>query len=147
MKPAQYIAPFAILAGLGCASRSLPTSFPVASPASPASFQPARSHVTRAVEEDPPLPGAPAEGWPGLDRGARPDPTVHRHHAGDDDAPAAAATHHIHHEAAPDTHPSDTTASEEAGPPALYVCPMHPEVTSDHEGRCPKCGMNLEPKP
>jgi uncharacterized protein len=27
---------------------------------------------------------------------------------------------------------------------ALYVCPMHPEVTSDHPGRCPKCGMPLE---
>jgi protein SCO1/2 len=24
-----------------------------------------------------------------------------------------------------------------------YVCPMHPEVTSQRRGRCPKCGMNL----
>ena len=24
-----------------------------------------------------------------------------------------------------------------------YACPMHPEVTSDQPGRCPKCGMNL----
>lgn len=24
-----------------------------------------------------------------------------------------------------------------------YTCPMHPEVTSDKEGSCPKCGMNL----
>jgi hypothetical protein len=29
----------------------------------------------------------------------------------------------------------------------VYVCPMHPEVTSDMPGRCPKCHMNLEPKP
>jgi multidrug efflux pump subunit AcrA (membrane-fusion protein) len=28
---------------------------------------------------------------------------------------------------------------------AKYVCPMHPEVTSDKPGRCPKCGMYLEP--
>ena len=25
-----------------------------------------------------------------------------------------------------------------------YTCPMHPEVTSDKPGKCPKCGMNLE---
>lgn len=24
-----------------------------------------------------------------------------------------------------------------------YVCPMHPEVTSDAPGKCPKCGMDL----
>jgi RND family efflux transporter MFP subunit len=28
---------------------------------------------------------------------------------------------------------------------AKYVCPMHPEVTSDKPGDCPKCGMHLEP--
>ena len=26
---------------------------------------------------------------------------------------------------------------------ALYTCPMHPEVTSDKPGKCPKCGMDL----
>lgn len=31
-------------------------------------------------------------------------------------------------------------AGEEA---ALYVCPMHPEVTSRTPGTCPKCGMKL----
>lgn len=28
--------------------------------------------------------------------------------------------------------------------PAIYSCPMHPEVRSDKPGKCPKCGMNLE---
>jgi len=28
---------------------------------------------------------------------------------------------------------------------ADYTCPMHPEVTQDHQGSCPKCGMALEP--
>lgn len=31
-------------------------------------------------------------------------------------------------------------AQETAG---LYVCPMHPDVTSDKPGTCPKCGMAL----
>ena len=29
---------------------------------------------------------------------------------------------------------------------ATYVCPMHPEVTSDKEGKCSKCGMALVKK-
>jgi Cu+-exporting ATPase len=29
---------------------------------------------------------------------------------------------------------------------AVYTCPMHPEVVSDHPGACPKCGMALEPR-
>jgi hypothetical protein len=28
----------------------------------------------------------------------------------------------------------------------VYVCPMHPEVTSNEPGRCPKCKMFLKPK-
>lgn len=27
---------------------------------------------------------------------------------------------------------------------ALYVCPMHPQITSDKPGSCPICGMDLE---
>ncbi|MEX2217544.1 MAG: heavy metal-binding domain-containing protein [Phycisphaerales bacterium] len=30
--------------------------------------------------------------------------------------------------------------------PAEYVCPMHPEVTSNEPARCPKCGMTLVKK-
>jgi hypothetical protein len=29
----------------------------------------------------------------------------------------------------------------------VYTCPMHPEVTSDAPGTCPKCGMALVKKP
>lgn len=29
---------------------------------------------------------------------------------------------------------------------ASYVCPMHSHITSDHEGKCPICGMDLVPQ-
>jgi FtsP/CotA-like multicopper oxidase with cupredoxin domain len=29
--------------------------------------------------------------------------------------------------------------------PVVYQCPMHPEVVSEEEGTCPKCGMKLLP--
>ena len=29
---------------------------------------------------------------------------------------------------------------------AAYTCPMHPEVTSDKPGQCPKCNMALVKK-
>ncbi len=28
----------------------------------------------------------------------------------------------------------------------IYTCSMHPEVVSDKEGKCPKCGMELVKK-
>lgn len=47
------------------------------------------------------------------------------------------------------------TASQDQSDPAaqattadrdsLYTCPMHPEILQDHPGRCPICGMHLEP--
>ena len=27
----------------------------------------------------------------------------------------------------------------------IYTCPMHPEVASDKQGSCPKCGISLLP--
>lgn len=29
----------------------------------------------------------------------------------------------------------------------IYTCPMHSEVRENAPGKCPKCGMKLEPKP
>ncbi len=40
-------------------------------------------------------------------------------------------------------HGHDHTGHASGDTPAKYTCPMHPEVTSDAPGNCPKCGMNL----
>ncbi|HEY6707473.1 MAG TPA: multicopper oxidase family protein, partial [Actinomycetota bacterium] len=37
----------------------------------------------------------------------------------------------------------DPAAMPASAGPVTYACPMHPEVTSDQPGRCPKCGMKL----
>jgi hypothetical protein len=44
-------------------------------------------------------------------------------------------------EKAAGSHPSSTGTER-----VMYVCPMHPDVTSDKPGKCPKCGMELEKK-
>jgi hypothetical protein len=54
-------------------------------------------------------------------------------------ADTAAAHEHGEHEQA---HEHDTP---KASPAAVYTCPMHPEIQEKQMGRCPKCGMNLEP--
>jgi FtsP/CotA-like multicopper oxidase with cupredoxin domain len=38
----------------------------------------------------------------------------------------------------------DMDVPESEGP-AIYTCPMHPEVVSEEPGHCPKCGMKLLP--
>ena len=106
MKSRDYVTLGAALVALACSSRDVPSTFPNASPASPSAAQAPHAEVTRSLLEDPPLPGAPAEGWAGL---------------ATEESPAKAHDH-----------------------AAAYACPMHPEVTSNEPGTCPKCGMKLE---
>jgi hypothetical protein len=42
--------------------------------------------------------------------------------------------------------PPPTGASPSPAAVQKYTCPMHPEVLQDKPGKCPKCGMKLEPK-
>ena len=44
----------------------------------------------------------------------------------------------------PATRDGSTTSAPAAA--TVYICPMHPEVTSDKPGTCPKCGMALVKK-
>ncbi|HEU4412721.1 MAG TPA: efflux RND transporter periplasmic adaptor subunit [Polyangiaceae bacterium] len=60
-------------------------------------------------------------------------------------APTAAPSSPTPPAAAPSL-PTPPPAAAPAPEPAQYTCPMHPEVLSDSPGRCPKCGMPLEPK-
>ena len=56
---------------------------------------------------------------------------------------------HAQQAAAPTTAPAGSApaTTQPATQPALvYTCPMHPEVTSDKPGKCPKCGMSLQIK-
>lgn len=43
-------------------------------------------------------------------------------------------------------HESHGGGHAKKGTTVTYTCPMHPEVTSDRPGKCPKCGMLLETK-
>ncbi len=55
---------------------------------------------------------------------------------------SAAHASHADQTAAEPASEKDNSAPAQA---AAYSCPMHPEVTSDKPGRCPKCGMQLKP--
>jgi len=72
---------------------------------------------------------------PGEDRENPPTPMP----ATRDGSSGAPATDHSQHGAmaTPQVKPAAAT---------VYTCPMHPEVTSDKPGTCPKCGMALVKK-
>lgn len=137
-----------VLLIFGCSQRKVPSTLPESSPASLSAEEAPPILVTRALDEEPPLPSEETEGWKGLRQAenAKMDEHDHQGHAGHADhqapssaeKPATASQEHDHkgHEAAPAQ--KDSADS--------YSCPMHPEVVADKPGRCPRCGMNLEKK-
>ncbi len=75
-----------------------------------------------------------------VDAGRGPD----AHQAADEPRDSGADVHQHHHS----SEPVDGEEGEGAPAPetAAYVCPMHPEVTSETPGTCSKCGMALVPR-
>jgi Cu(I)/Ag(I) efflux system membrane fusion protein len=65
-------------------------------------------------------------------------------------SPAATGPHAGHGAAVPGAAPAASAPAAPTPKPkpkaqAAYVCPMHPEVTSDKPSTCPLCGMDLAP--
>ena len=40
---------------------------------------------------------------------------------------------------------TSTSSQQPVGAQVIYTCPMHPEVRQSSPGKCPKCGMTLQP--
>ena len=78
--------------------------------------------VTRALREDPPLPGASASGWEGLQEAApAADPHAHHHHHRAEPAPsgsappAPSADPHAHHHHQHGAEPAPSGSSPKGG--------------------------------
>ncbi|GEM_PF-765494 len=121
------------LAGLGAVVVLIVACSPAPMPISRSSTDPSSPNAPEGVTPEvttPPL-AAPA---------ARDSHAHHHHH------------HHHHHEhgAPADGQGSEAhdakAGAEDGGAPIVHVCPMHPEVTSNGPGICPKCNMKLVPK-
>lgn len=83
-----------------CGGRALPDVPGSGNTPGGSTRDPSAYDVTRALREDPPLPGAPASGWDGLAEAPPVDPHAHHRHGRE---PADPHAHHRHGgEAAPE---------------------------------------------
>jgi hypothetical protein len=121
---------------LGCVSTSAPAG--VDEPSSPEAetAPPPLSKNVLEADESTPVSQASAALHTGDGHTTEPPNAVEAHVHG-----ATAADPHADH----DHGSNPQTEANEQHKVALYTCPMHPEVQQKQPGRCPKCGMNLEP--
>jgi hypothetical protein len=101
---------------------------------------PGPAPVSRSMR-DPSNPSAPEGVLPTPAGATSPGPANPVH---DLDASGEHAGHQHQHGTTSSTR--EVVASENGDPASVYVCAMHPDVTSSAPGRCPKCGMDLVPK-
>ncbi len=105
-----------------------------------AACSPAPMQVSQS-RHDPSSPNAPEGASPVMVAAAIPAPPSSE--------PAAKSGGHDHHgHAHAHDEANEVPASSDGGTEGVvYVCPMHPEVTSNAPGAlCPKCNMKLVPK-
>jgi len=108
--------PFLALVAVACASVPPPATRSAQNPAHPEASEAATPPLSPTLMSEP-EPAAPSQA-------ASPDP--HPGHEGHSQA----------------EHATESAGSAQ-GP---YVCPMHPDVTSNKPGTCPVCGMTLARK-
>ena len=117
------MAPIAI--GIGCSQELAPAEPAEDHPGhadAPAADLPRPSSTLDATEVQHP----PADHAPSADSETMDHQTDHSNHATHD-------------------HADHSPAGDANADAPVYVCPMHPEVTSTNpDARCPECGMNLE---
>ena len=132
-----------LLALAGCTTTYKEPALPSDHPANPSAVQaepPPPSRTLDLSAADPIQPVADGAGSVGGHDGQKgtggdAQAPTHQHEGG---GAASAGTPQ------PTATPS-AAPSAPANSAALYVCPMHPEVTSDKpDQRCPKCGMKLK---
>lgn len=139
----SIISILAVVASLGAITITLScvsTAAPVAlnDPASPKAETAEAPEGAGVLASDPSQPseggGAPAASH---DHAAHGKCTSAKEHCDGAHAAHSHATSGEHESAGHDGATSDTAV--------IYTCPMHPEIRENKPGRCPKCGMNLEP--